>query len=184
MPVGRLKSPAARSELAPNYLKYGIGHAHRIPLFELVFHDSVVSTWYWGDTSGYAYEVAPEISDRKDLWNILYGTVPMFWVNDTGYGWYRHRDRLLLSYRRVCGLHERIGFAEMLSHAFLTPDRAVRQTRFSDGTMCVVNFGARPHTLSVGDRRLTLPPFGYYVAGPGYRQWRILEGGTIQERIP
>lgn len=184
MPVGHLKSPTSRSELSPNYLKYGMGPAYRIPLWELVYHDAVVTTWYWGDTSGYAYEVAPELSDQKDLWNILYGTPPMFWLNETGYGWYRHRDRLLLSYRRTCGLHERIAFCEMRSHAFLTRDRLVQQTRFSDGTVCTVNFGAKPCTLSLDGHRITLAPLGYYVAGPGYQQWRLMEEGRVREHLP
>ena len=164
MPVGHLKPLKSRAELTANYLKYGIGYAHRIPLWELVYHDAVVSTWYWGDTSGYLYEAAPEISDQKDLWNILYGTVPMFWLNETGYGWYRHRDRLLLSYKRTCSLHERIGFEEMLSHTFLTPDRAVQQTVFGDGTECTVNFGQTPKTILIGGRRVTLAPLGYQIS--------------------
>ncbi|NCO96008.1 MAG: hypothetical protein GW880_32295, partial [Armatimonadetes bacterium] len=33
------------------YEKWGIGHEYRVPLWELVFHDCIVTTWYWGDAS-------------------------------------------------------------------------------------------------------------------------------------
>lgn len=184
MPVGHLKPPKSRDELGANYLRYGMDHRRRIPLWELVFHDSVVTTWYWGDSSGYAIEVAPELSDAKDLYNILHGTPPLFWLNETGYGWDRHRERMLLSYRRTSALHERIGFDEMLSHEYLTPDRAVQRTRFAGGAECVVNFSATPRTYHGKGETVVLAPLGYYVTGPGFRQSRVMENGRVNETLP
>ena len=50
------------------------GHRYRLPLWELVYHDCVVSHWYWGDYNN----KLPSLWDRRDLWNALYGTPPMF----------------------------------------------------------------------------------------------------------
>ena len=51
-----------------------MGHFYRIPLWELVYHDCVVAQWYWGDYNN----KAPEVWPRRDLFNTLYATPPMF----------------------------------------------------------------------------------------------------------
>lgn len=48
--------------------KYQVGQKYRIPLWELVYHDSVVAYWYWGDYNN----KLPAIWDKRDLFNILY----------------------------------------------------------------------------------------------------------------
>jgi hypothetical protein len=184
MPAGHLVVPTSRDEIKANYLQYGINPAARIPLWELVFHDCVVTTWYWGDSSGYTIDVAPELSDVKDLANLLYGTVPLLWVDHRGYGWNRHRQRFLETYRNTCKLHEVIGFAEMLSHEFLSADRLLQRTRFAGGAAVVVNFGAEPRPYRDGlRRRVTLAPQGFLVRAGPLQQSRLLEDGQIVTRI-
>ena len=48
--------------------------------------------------------------------------------------------RILQTYRNVCGVLEKIGGSEMLSHRFVTPDRQVQETRFANGWNVLVNF--------------------------------------------
>lgn len=151
------------------YEQWGIGHESRVPLWELVFHDCVVSTWYWGDSSDFLLQAAPEITPKKDAFNILYGTIPLMWANREG-AWHMARDVFLRTYRNTCKLHEAIACAEMLSHEWFTPDRAVQRTRFADGTEAVVNFGAKPYTASVGGKKYVLPQNGFAVKGPKIEQ--------------
>ena len=145
-----------------DYERWGIGHATRVPLWELVFHDCVVSTWYWGDASDFLLQAAPEITARKDAFNVLYGTLPLMWANKEG-AWANARDVFLRTYRNTCKLHEVIAGTEMLSHEFLTPDQAVQRTRFSDGTEAVVNFGAAPFKARVKGKNYLLPENGFAV---------------------
>lgn len=151
------------------YEQWGIGHESRVPLWELVFHDCVVSTWYWGDSSDFLLQAAPEITPKKDAFNILYGTIPLMWANREG-AWHMARDVFLRTYRNTCKLHEAIACAELLDHEWLTPDRAVQRTRFADGTEAVVNFGAKPYAASVGGGKFVLPQNGFAVKGPKIEQ--------------
>ena len=57
--------------------KFQTGPYYRLPLWELVYHDCVVSQWYWGDYNN----KLPKLWDRRDLFNALYGTPPMFMFN-------------------------------------------------------------------------------------------------------
>ena len=189
MPAGHLVPPTNRSVLTTNFLKYGDNWQARIPLWELVFHDCIASTWYWGDSSGYYYEVAPEMCDRKDLWNILYGTAPMMWASNIkpdqnlDYGWNRHRDRFLEAYRNTCKFHEIVGFDELTSHEFLSADRAVQRTHFKGGAVAVVNFSDEPRPYETGEGRVTLAPRGFWAKAPGFQQSCLLEEGQTVTRL-
>lgn len=171
-----LDIPQTREEIGRQYLDWGIGEANRYPLWELVFHDCVVSTWYWGDSTGHLRHAAPELGYKKDAFNILYGTVPLYWVaQDYSYKWDvpETRERLLESYRNTCKLHEVIGFEELVSHEFVTEDRAVQHTVFGDGTNVWVNFGEKPWTLEADGQSWEIPQFGFYAKGPKIEQYRV-----------
>ncbi|HEO72016.1 MAG TPA: hypothetical protein ENN80_12190, partial [Candidatus Hydrogenedentes bacterium] len=170
-------------DLPPEYFTYGIGCEYRVPLYELVFHDCVVTTWYWGDSSGFFYDLAPELSDRKDLFNILYGTAPLMWADEKGYGWDRHRARFLQTYRRACRFHEVVGFDELLGHEFLSDDHALQRTRFASGATAVVNFSDEPREYRSRGEEMVLAARGYYAKGPGIEQARLFADGQTFERI-
>jgi hypothetical protein len=192
-PAGWLKRPKTKDEQFkdPNgrpfpkweeYEKWGIGHEYRVPLWELVFHDCILSTWYWGDSSDFLIEAAPEVTAKKDAFNILYGTMPMMWANNEG-SWVKDREVFLRTYRNVCKLHEALAPTEMVIHEFVTPDRAVQRTRFSDGTLVVVNFGEREYEAQVGGKRHVLGKNGFAVKGPKIEQSLEMVDGKAVTRI-
>jgi hypothetical protein len=51
--------------------------------------------------------------------------------------------------------------AEMTDHRFLTPDRNVQQTRFANGIVVTVNFGAAAYTMPGGE---TVGPMQFRVS--------------------
>ena len=133
------------------------GHHYRLPLWELVYHDCVIAQWYWGDYNN----KIPSLWRRRDLFNALYGTPPMFMF--TKKYWQENRERFVESYRTAAPVARRTGYSEMLSHAWLTDDRAVQQSRFADGTVVTVNFGEKAHRLPDGS---SLAPLSLKVEPP------------------
>lgn len=131
-------------EVPDRVAKFQTGHFYRLPLWELVYHDCVVAQWYWGDYNN----KLPKLWDRRDLFNALYGTPPMFMFN--GEIWREHQDRFVQSYQTATPVARATGYSEMLSHRWLTDDHAVQETRFADGVVVTVNFGDQPHSLSDG----------------------------------
>ncbi|MHC4403168.1 MAG: glycoside hydrolase [Planctomycetota bacterium] len=136
--------------------KFQTGHYYRLPLWELVYHDCVVAQWYWGDYNN----KLPALWDRRDLFNALYGTPPMFMFNRDV--WENNRGRFVESYKTATPVARATGYAEMLSHEWLTDDHAVQQTRFAGGVTVTVNFGDQPYTLSDGT---VLEPLGHRFEG-------------------
>ncbi len=143
-------------EVPERVAKFQVGHKYRLPLWELVYHDCVVAQWYWGDYNN----KLPALWDKRDLFNILYGTPPMFMFNRQIWG--ENKTRFAQSYKDVCPAVRAVGYAEMTDHRFLTPDRDVQQTQFANGFTITVNFGTTPYRMPDGT---TLKPMGYHVSG-------------------
>lgn len=141
-------------EVPDRVAKFQMGHKYRLPLWELVYHDCVVSQWYWGDYNN----KLPALWDKRDLFNILYGTPPMFMFNRDI--WDKNKDRFAQSYKNVCPVARMVGYSEMTDHRFLTSDRDIQQTTFANGTEVTVNFGDKTYTLPDGSE---VPPMGFYV---------------------
>lgn len=131
-------------EVPERVATFQLGHRYRLPLWELVYHDCVVAQWYWGDYNN----KLPSLWDKRDLFNALYGTPPMFMFRRDF--WRANRDRFVASYRATCPVARATGYREMTDHRFLTPDRDVQQTRFAGGVTVTVNFGTKSYRLPDG----------------------------------
>jgi hypothetical protein len=145
-------------EVPEQVAKFQTGHRYRLPLWELVYHDCVVAQWYWGDYNN----KLPAVWDRRDLWNALYGTPPMFMFDRKL--WAAQRERFVRSYRAATPVARATGYVEMLSHRWLTGDHAVQETRFANELTVTVNFGSQPYRLPDGE---LLPAMSQKVKQPG-----------------
>jgi hypothetical protein len=132
------------AKVPPQIEKFQTGPYYRLPLWELVYHDCVVAQWYWGDYNN----KLPAVWDRRDLYNALYGTPPMFMF--TRRLWETNRDRFVKSYQTVCPIARATGYSEMLSHRWLTDDHTVQQTAFANSQTVTVNLGDREFTMADG----------------------------------
>ncbi|HOX04144.1 MAG TPA: glycoside hydrolase [Candidatus Paceibacterota bacterium] len=143
-------------EVPERVARFQVGHAYRLPLWELVYHDCVVAHWYWGDYNN----KLPALWDRRDLFNALYGTPPMFMF--TRPAWEQQRERFARSYRASAPIARAAGYAEMTDHQFLTADRRVQRTAFANGITVTVNFGPDPFLM---DNGASLAPLSRHAAG-------------------
>jgi hypothetical protein len=143
-------------EVPERVAKFQVGHKYRLPLWELVYHDCVVAQWYWGDYNN----KLPALWQKRDLFNILYGTAPMFMFDSQV--WEQYKGRFAQSYKNICDVTRAVGYSEMTDHRFLTLDRNVQQTMFANGVTVTVNFGEKPYRLPDGKE---VEPMGYHVSG-------------------
>lgn len=118
----------------PTYYAYCINEALRVPLYELVYHDAVVTSWRWEDGNHHY----PELWWKKDLFNMLYGSAPL-WSLDLP-RWEAFENTFIRSYREICPWLAQIAYDEMIDHEFVTPDGRIQRSDFSSGRSIVVNF--------------------------------------------
>lgn len=144
-------------EPQPQIVEWQLGPYRRIPLFQLVYHDAVVSTRYWHDFSN-MYPKYPELWKKKDLFSMLYGTMPIWLITDGKYE--MQKDLFAKSYQELNPFLEKIGLDELLWHRPLTADRSVQESVFSSGYRVRVNFGGRPYQDKGQE---AIPPLGYQI---------------------
>jgi hypothetical protein len=123
------------------YLKYSINEYTRIPLYELVYHDAVVTSWRWEDGNHHT----PEIWWKKDLFNILYGSAPLWSIDRER--WEEYKFTFIESYNNVCPWLQQVAYDEMVSHRFISEDHKVQESVFSSGNKVVVNFGEADYSV-------------------------------------
>ncbi len=143
-------------EVPERLAKYQVGEAYRLPLWELVYHDCVVAQWYWGDYNN----KLPKVWRKRDLFNALYGTPPMYLFDAKQ--WEEKKSEFAASYKVAEPVSRATGYAEMTDHRILTPDRHVQQSVFANGVTVTVNFSNSPYATAEGK---TIPPLDLLVSG-------------------
>ena len=154
----------------PGFIRYTVNPAARVPLHALVYHDVHVATWYTGD----GVSKAPAYWDDKDLFNILYASMPLFMPLDKTH-WQNNLQRFLTSYHLVGSVFREAGFARMTDHKMLSQDRKVQQTEFDNGWRVAANFGSSDYVYGGA----VLPAKGFYATNGDEEVYRIKEQGEI-----
>jgi hypothetical protein len=144
-----------------------------VPMTMLVYHDSAIHTWWEVDNYNnpeHRTQFGRGLSER--LWwsggsprlqsamDALMGTPPDIFPFGAQYNYVPHSHPKTYLYRPspdseavrtavalalpVMALHRRVGKLEMTGHRLVTPDGAVQETAFADGTRVAANFANVP----------------------------------------
>ena len=127
---------------APNTIS--LSPKYRVPFYSLCHHDEVIVTWRWED----GMDCPPVHWRRKNLWSVLYGAPPMYRMFAAGQA--KWQEQIGQTHRYVSDWVRQIAFEAMTSHRFVTTDRAVQETEFSNGSGVAVNFGDKEYRLADG----------------------------------
>lgn len=141
-------------EIPAQIRDYMLNAKYRIPLWQMLYHDCVVSYWYWGDSSN----SVPELMPLRDLFCALYGEPPLYSLNVSQ--WNQWKEKIAESYRRATPVAARTFSEQMVSFEYLTPDKLVQRTRFADGTAVTANFSGTGFALPSGE---VLSPLQYHL---------------------
>jgi hypothetical protein len=97
-----------------------------VPLFNLVFHDAIITTY-----------------DPSDLHGLLNAGLPQTRARVPG-------RRTLARIRRMAELQEKLAHVEMTDHEFLDEDRRQERTTFADRTTVTVDWDAETAKIELG----------------------------------
>ncbi len=122
--------------LKPNYLYLYFDPRFRLPLYQIVFHDSVVTTNHWGSGS-LKFENAIE---TLALLELLYNVPPLYHLNMAEFS--KHQAWIKRHYAFFSPLHRRIGGQAMTDFEWLRDDKQIQRTEFGDVVEIFANFGA------------------------------------------
>jgi hypothetical protein len=122
----------------------------RLPLYETVFHDSVVTTHHWQNGSLKFENVVGTVS----LTELLYMVPPMYHLNLDEFE--KHRETMKRHYEFFSPLHREIGFSQMTDFNWLSFDRLLQRTTFDDRVEMIANFSTQMRQYD----GLTIPAWG------------------------
>ncbi len=110
------------------------------PLFNLVYHDSILLPWSMTDKGGWGI---PE-NDSGQLHCLLNAGLP--YVNPGA------DNEAIAQVKEAAELARRCGMQEMVSHEFLDGSWRKQRTAFSDGTRVTVDLDTSQYEIHYGDR--------------------------------
>ena len=135
------EGPAVHIKQVPlksNYLYHYYDPRFRLPLYQIVFHDSVMTTNHWGSGS-LKFENAIE---TLALLELLYNVPPLYHLNMAEFS--KHETWIQRHYAFFSPLHRQIGGKQMTDFEWLTDNRRVQRTEFGDAVELIANFGMEP----------------------------------------
>ena len=160
-------------EKTPAIVKRGLDPAMRFPFWEMVFRDCVVGYWYWTCYNNRF----PEDWWKMDLLNVLAGTPPMYFFTPEVFA--RQKRQLAASCPVATATARAAKGATLDELRWLTADRLVQESEFSNGLVVTVNFSDRPHVTKDGR---TVPPRSYLFKSreTGNRSFETVNGRRRQ----
>ena len=120
--------------LKPNYLYHYYDPRFRLPLYQIVFHDSVVTTHHWGSGSLKFKNAIGTLA----LLELLYNVPPLYHLNMAEFS--KHKAWIKQHYAFFSPLHRQIGGQAMTDFEWLSDDRQVQRTEFGDSVEIFANF--------------------------------------------
>jgi len=126
------------TRLKTDYRRLHFAPASRLPLYQAVFHGSVISSHHWLFDSLKLSNVRVE----NELSQLLYNVPPLYHLSAATLD--QRLPLIVRQERFFLPLHERLAQQALEAFDWLSEDRQVQQTTFSDGTRLLANFDSRP----------------------------------------
>ncbi|MFC4075980.1 glycoside hydrolase [Salinithrix halophila] len=111
--------------------------AYSLPLFKLVYNDSVITTYHW---SWGSLKIKGE-KERRMLYEMLYNVPPMYHLDQKK--WKERRQVIQRHVNAWSPLHKKAVTKEMTDFKYLSKDRSVQMTRFGSDLKVIANFSKR-----------------------------------------
>jgi hypothetical protein len=106
----------------------------RLPLYQTVFHDSVVATHQWG----YGSLKFDDPDRTRELLELLYNVPPLYHLNLAE--WQKRKDVITSHFAFFSPLHREAGLLPMSDFEWLSEDRLVQRTTFGINLELIANF--------------------------------------------
>lgn len=108
--------------------------SRRVPLWQLVYHDAMMTFPYWGDST----ESSPKYTQRRVLFACLFGCPPLYSFKVSDYE--RLKPAIIDSYKRIGEVHSKVATLKMTDYEVLSDDYMLQRSVFGNKYEIIVNF--------------------------------------------
>ncbi len=116
------------------YKKLFLDSNYTIPLYKLVYNDSVITTHWWGWGT---LKFKDEISNRM-LYEILYNVPPLYHIDK--HEWEKHKETIVRHSKVWSNFSKKAITQEMTNFKMISDDRLVQMTEYGEALSVVANF--------------------------------------------
>ncbi|MBO1579493.1 glycoside hydrolase [Bacillus sp. XF8] len=116
------------------YKQVYLNPVYSIPLYKLVYNDSVITThhWEWG-----SLKVKDEVGNRM-LYELLYNVPPLYHLDEVE--WKKHKNEITHHLKIWEAFHKKAVTEEMTNFAYLSKDKLVQTASYGKDIKIIVNF--------------------------------------------
>lgn len=107
---------------------------YTIPLYKLVYNDSVITTHWWGWGT---LKIKDEIEDRM-LYEVLYNVPPLYHLDKNE--WAEHKETIIKHSKVWSDFSKKVINKEMTDYKILSDDKLVQMTQYGDSIKVMCNF--------------------------------------------
>ncbi|MBS6645553.1 MAG: molecular chaperone GroEL [Clostridiaceae bacterium] len=141
--IGKYYNPAGgvaehfskRIPVKEEYDKIFIDPEYDIPLFKLVYNDSVITSYHWDWST---FKIKGAVQDRM-LREVLYNVPPLYHLD--GEEWKNYKEDIVRHTKVWSEFSRRAVMSEMTDFKNLSGDGLVQMTRYGEELTAVANFG-------------------------------------------
>ena len=125
---------AKQVPLKEEYKQVYLNPVYSVPLYKLVYNDSVITThhWEWG-----SLKVKDEVGNRM-LYELLYNVPPLYHLDEVE--WNKHKQEITQHLKVWNEVHEKAVKEEMTDFAYLSEDKLVQLASYGKNIKIIVNF--------------------------------------------
>lgn len=116
------------------YKKIFLDPAYNLPLFKLVYNDSVITTYHWEWST---LKIKDEVENRQ-LYEILYNIPPLYHIDK--FEWEKHKDEIVEHSKTYSNFSKEVINEEMTDFNILSNDRLIQMTEYGNKIKVVANF--------------------------------------------
>ena len=131
---GRKHAHVMNDEQSEHIGKQMMRPDRRVPLWQLVYHDCMMTFPYWGDST----ESSPIHTNRRVLFACLFGCPPLYSFSVKDYE--ALKPSILDSYKRIGEVHSKVATLKITDYEVLSDDYMLQRTVFGNKYRITVNF--------------------------------------------
>lgn len=145
---GRNHANIYTNEQCDHIKKNMLNPKRRIPLWQLTYHDCLLTFPYWGDSTAMSLDIIRD----KTLFACLYGCPPLYSFKEENYK--KLKQAILKSYKTITAVHEKTALLTMTDFKILSDDYMLQCSVFGDKYRITANFSNEPREV---DGKTVLP---------------------------
>ncbi|MGE7624202.1 glycoside hydrolase [Viridibacillus sp. NPDC096237] len=127
------------------YKKLFLDSNYTIPLYKLVYNDSVITTYWWGWGT---LKIEDEIENRM-LYEILYNVPPLYHIDK--HEWEKYKTTIINHSKVWSNFSKKAIKEEMTDYKILSDDRLVQMTEYGEDLSVIANF-SEDETIAQGEK--------------------------------